>query len=88
MSDVLPEIKGLRGYKVVNATEFRKGNRITVHGEGPMHADVNLDAAKNTCEDIINESLDDPDSEMFRFFNKEDCELEVTFFDPPPCKFA
>merc|ERR1719430_2184236 len=87
LSNILPQVEGLRGYSI---NDIEKVNdRICTHGEGPMFADVDIDAAKAKCTHIMQQSLRSDSKtmseEMCANFNENTYGLTIDFFDPPRC---
>merc|ERR1711890_227825 len=83
LSNILPGVDGLRGYKVVDISEI--DGRILVHGEGPMFADVDLNAAREKCEVLMDDAFRDEDSEFVEFFKRDTICMDIDFYDPPQC---
>merc|ERR1711970_1371547 len=87
LSNILPQVEGLRGY-TINDIE-RVNDRICTHGEGPMFADVDIEAAKAQCTNILQQSLRSESKtqseEMCANFNENTYGLVIDFFDPPRC---
>jgi len=87
LSNILPQVDGLRGY-TINDIE-KVNDRICTHGEGPMFADVDIEAAKAKCTHIMQQSLRSDSKtvseEMCANFNENTYGLTIDFFDPPRC---